>query len=309
MKNVLIILFAFSLLALNSQSQSYVPFPVSNAVWQEVTLPYPPGIIPYYSNHFHYFISDDTLINEFTYQKIYKTEYDVECSQHILGTNYAGAYRNDINDKKVYFLQPGTDEEVLLYDFKLNVGDTVPQTFNNYTYPDLYVYSIDSALIGNQFRKVFTYGMQTYPLIQVLEGIGAETGLIEPMEIFEYINYLRCFHQNDSLIWISSFADSCNLETDTCLSLSVQEFNANNNIIYLYPNPSEGKIKLYIENPWKYSLPLSILIFNELGNVVLQDCIIPEQEIDFDLQNRPGLYFYKIYSDSDLIKNGKILIK
>lgn len=50
------------------------------------------------------------------------------CSSSIQysGYGYAGAFRNDSLNKKVYFVKPGMLNDTLFYDFDLQLGDTLP---------------------------------------------------------------------------------------------------------------------------------------------------------------------------------------
>lgn len=252
-----------------SKEQTYFPFPDSNAVWQEVLLPYPPGPIISYMEHVEYTISGDTLINNILYKKLFITYYDVNCSEVFTVPSFAGGFRNDSVERKVYYYDLISSEEWILYDFTLDIGDTVPQTFNNISFPALSVESIDSVLIGDHFRKRYIYAQPTYPPIQVIEGIGAETGLLGYMEYFEVIYYLRCFHQDDNIFWMHPWVISCHLETDTCLAISVPEPISDDVLIRIFPNPASDLI--YIQCSFEksgYSGDFKLEIFNIFGEKV-----------------------------------------
>jgi hypothetical protein len=294
-----------------SKEQTYVPFPDSNAVWQEVLLPYPPGPMPAYLQHFHYSVSGDTLINDISYKKLFVTIYNTECSLDSTGPYYAGGIRNNTDEKKVYYFDSNGLEELLLYDFTLDVGDTVPMSFINDSYPYLYVESIDSVLIGDHFRKSYIYAQDTYPPITVIEGIGAETGLLEPLEIFELISMLRCYHQDHSLLWINPNVDSCNLETDTCLTISIPERISDNRLLLIYPNPASDIIYLYLSPEILIpSTDIRIEIYNSFGEKVGESQVPSGQDVySFDvscLSN--GLYVTVIKENQRVISIKKFLI-
>ena len=314
MKSILkaLLLLALPLLiSKSSKEQAYVPFPDSNAVWQEVILPYPPGPIPWYQEHFHYIISGDTLINDVYYKKLFRTDFNVLCSQDSAGPSYEGGIRNDSLEKKVFYIDSNEQEEWLLYDFTLDAGDTVPMTWNNYSYPDLYVESIDSILIGDRFRKSYTYAQETYPLITVIEGIGAETGLLNPMVIFEVISYLRCFHQDDNLLWINPRADSCRLETDTCLVVSIPEKIPDDISVMIFPNPASDWINLHFTSggvEWHQNLKMEI--YNIVGEKVNETAIIPGSGLFLCNVSSlaEGIYLAIIRDDQRIILSGKFII-
>lgn len=303
---ILVLLFPFA-----SKEQTYTPFPDSSALWQEVLLPYPPGPMPAYLEHIHYTVSGDTLINSTLYKKLFKTDYNPLCFQNFTGPYFFGGIRNDSNERKVYYYDVSTSEEWLLYDFTLNVGDTVPPTYNNVSYPELYVESIDSVLIGSDFRKRFIYSQETYQPIQVIEGIGAESGLLGYMVFFESINYLRCFHQNDSLLWINPRADSCNLETDTCLAISVPERIPDNRLMLIYPNPASDHIYLHLyPEILRPSADIRIEIYNSFGEKLAENQV-PKWQYMFSfnvtgLSN--GLYIIVLKINQRTLSTKKFLI-
>ncbi len=301
---------AFILIALKIQGQAYVPFPDSGAIWQEVLKPYPPGPMPSYMEHNHYSVSGDTLINNTSYIKLYKTQYDVNCSQFYEGPFFAGGLRNDTTARKVYFFNAFDSQEYLLYDFSLEVGDTVPQTYNNISYPNLLVDSIDSVFIGDCYRKRFIYQEPFMGSIEVIEGIGAGSGLLEYMYQFEVIYYLRCFHQSDSLYWINTYwaGTSCNLETDTCLVISVPDINMDKGFLKIYPNPASDKLFIHIScEGFDIGFDSGLAIFNIYGEKVGELNIPKEKDvISYNVSSLAnGIYLIMI----DEVQNKNQIIK
>lgn len=72
-----------------------------------------------------------------------------------------GLIRNDTSTKKVYTIGPDS----LLYDFSLNVGDSVKL---KYCSSGKVITTIDSVLVGTGYRKRFIF----YNGNQMIEGIG-----------------------------------------------------------------------------------------------------------------------------------------
>ena len=185
--------------------------------------------------------------------------------------------------KKVYFHNASDNQEYLLYDFSLKTGDTVPQTYNNISYPNLIVDSIDSVFIGDRYRKRFLYQESFMVPIEVIEGIGAGSGLLEYMFQFEVIYYLRCFHQDDSLYWINTSwaGTSCELETDTCLAISVPETNMDEGLLKIYPNPAKELIMIHYKFPGlnQYN-DIRLEVYNVFGGKV-GESFIPGSKDEF----------------------------
>lgn len=183
MKKSILIVFIISLsLNGNSQFHIYHPLPSENAVWRESF----GGSYTSSCSDYQLIIIGDTLFDGFTYHKIQKSgvEYYVDQSgwcTWIIAYHfdyYLGAFRNDSVNKMVYFLENSID--TLLYNFNLNVGDTLPITYTN-SYSDNYVETIDSILIGNNFHK--RYGIASfydpgYVYVHLIEGIGSTFGFL-----------------------------------------------------------------------------------------------------------------------------------
>jgi hypothetical protein len=153
------------------KAQTYVPFPDTNAYWNEIKQYQGICDPPDYCKYTFYF-DGDTLINAESYHKVY-----VDDSIYI---SYMGGLREI--DKKVYFFWRDCADPVLLYDFGLNVGDSVRLACDLcYFEGPLYmkVTSVDSVLIGDtsyRRRINFDYG----PEQSWIEGIGSVGGLFYP---------------------------------------------------------------------------------------------------------------------------------
>lgn len=198
-----------------SQTSVYHPFPDSNAVWNEQTsvlagdCPGPPYPNPYLiDSYFSYRLQGDTIINLITYHNIIQSgTFNAHCNiggdnWGVINNVWAGAYRQEIAQKKVFFIGPNTSgAECLLYDFNLNVGDTLhPGTCDNQfgCSSPVIVISIDSVLVGNNYRKRYNLEMNgMYPNDTLIEGIGATSGLLETICAFESGGNLICFSQNN----------------------------------------------------------------------------------------------------------------
>jgi hypothetical protein len=240
MKKLLsILLISFSLSA-NAQTSVYHQFPDSNAVWN-VELDYYVFCTPFtYPSitHYSYVIGGDTMIGSETYHQLFVPAYQTSYSgapcynDTVTAGNYAGAFREDTAAKKVYYVYPFDNTEQLLYDFTLNVGDTVHGYLArdcSQMSTDQSITDIDSVLIGADYRKRWSLGNIFY----IIEGIGSTKGLLEPIcELIDGPTYiLDCFQQNDTVLYPTS-SSNCDLVSYTG-SLIQHDFSFS-----LFPNPA-----------------------------------------------------------------------
>ncbi|MBK6410853.1 MAG: T9SS type A sorting domain-containing protein [Flavobacteriales bacterium] len=79
----------------------------------------------------------------------------------------------------------------LLYDFDLQVGDTLPISWNNWN-EEITVIAVDSVLVGSEMRARYEMGNSWAQYL--IEGIGTDHGLFEPISIAFDCGYsLGCF--------------------------------------------------------------------------------------------------------------------
>ena len=160
---------------------------------------------PYYLNHFS--ISTDTFFNSHTYAKLNVESQMLNCVAYPLGCNWEPSviwtdivYLRDDLAGKIYQGSPLSDSEWLLYDFNLEVGDTLPLTLLNYDIEN-FVISIDSVLIGSDYRRRYNIGNHiswpTDPFVSLIEGIGGTNGLFGMIEVpFETLVNFICYTNN-----------------------------------------------------------------------------------------------------------------
>ena len=207
-----LLLLSMTMLALTvsySQTNIYHQFPDSNAIWN-VTY----GGYQAQCSKYSYTLTSDTIVNSVTYKKIYQQKSNYPNDPWTSGCDwccpspaiiyYAGALREDIVAKKVFYLPVSASSDTLLYDFNLAVGDPVPLSINNWC-PALQVESIDSVLIGTSYRKRWNMADPNINCVSttssVIEGIGNTFGLLERFDFFEQGGHLDCFSQNNQSLY------------------------------------------------------------------------------------------------------------
>lgn len=206
-----------------------------------------------------YNVDGDTLIGPHQYAKLHaRQEYEQGSDQsqwcwesiQIFDFHF-GDIRED--GKKVFLKRP-SEIEYLAYDFNLDIGDTVPCPGNS-TAPDSLriIDSIDSVIVNGVYRKRYVI----FDGVNIIEGIGASTGLFNPLFPSFGICYraMECHTENN----IPQYYDNncnMNLDVETILPIDSQpelikivdltgkEIEETTNIlmIYVYSDGTSKKI-------------------------------------------------------------------
>ena len=220
--------------AYHSTAQTYYPMPMQNARW------YQDESGRGFSDVYSLITRQDTLINGLNYTTLEKHYGYNPQSPNNTGT-YIGAMRED--NRVVYFYHRDSSQEMVLYDFNAQLGDTVsgwygmidisvvpciaPQTCT--------VSDVDSIqdCNGNYRRRIRVYEAW------VAEGIGASTGLFAPlMEVMlDQGYYLHCAYQNDSAVYAGNDCIRC---SDT--TIAIRAATALNQPTQFYPNPASERL-------------------------------------------------------------------
>ena len=193
----------------------------------------------YYTERFVCEITGDSLVLGQTYKKIFHHGIKTEAPT-MPDPNSNCAAPETFNKLYALIRQEGLklyifngSEDQLLYDFDLQVGDTLPLSFNNFA-NDITVDSITTLQVGSETRKVFYLSQQT-EVTMIIEGIGHNWGLIGTMQPFEfYETELECYAINDTAYY-PSLGAPCEL------NVALEELEATV-ALNAYPNPTNEKI-------------------------------------------------------------------
>ncbi len=234
-------------------------------------------------------IAGDTTIGPYTYKKIIYHGFWHE--QPIFGNmqpctpdytfsyNYAFLRQDSL---KMYIYD---NADLLLYDFDLEIGDTLPMTYNNFA-DNITVESINFLQVGMETRKVFELSSNNGNITELIEGIGHNYGLIGTMQPFEfYENGLVCY----TLAETSYYP---NLGAPCDLDVSLGEI-VNFRFVSVFPNPVTENISIQTENS---SAIQTVFISTLLGEQKSIDFrISDEKTIELSLGNEAsGIYFIEI---------------
>ncbi len=298
---LLLILMIFSISEMiKSQSNTYHPFPESNVVWIESSwykVSNNPPCVVY--DYYNLFISGDTTIGLYTYNKIYQNDREYSnCPSGGLFYYYGrywGAFRQDSLNRKVYMYKFGQD--TLAYDFNLSVGDTLAVTCLNYD-PDFTVTSIDSVLIGAEYRKRFWLN-SSYPAALV-EGVGNTFGAFASFfEPFESGSFLTCLFLDSMVAWTDSSGGACALT-------SVGEISTATTTRLDIPNPFTSNSKI---SATRSLLNSELKIFNILGELIYEKEGISGNIIEIEFGKlSTGILLFRLVEDGKIISSKKVLV-
>ena len=305
--STVILLFAFTA---EAQEYQYVSFPDSNAVWSEVFWKSLSEPAPGWVYNKYALFNEDTVINGISYHKLFHTN-NVEITRE--NSVCIGGIREE--NKKVFIQymdgfkpnEPYYKAEFMLYNFGLNIGDTVWERKDRIDISPcdyLIVKRIDTILINNSTRKIFSFDI---PWSHWIEGIGNVKGLIftsGDLPTNGMNNDLICMHQNDSLVYYFPGEDNI---YDSCMPTFVLNdvMLLPNCDIKVYPNPVNSST-VYFEN-----LNFEILeLFNINGKLVLKENIKGTNTYTLNvLKLIPGTYYYCLKTKGLVPTQGKLIIQ
>ena len=311
------LLFAIAMLVclhkINAQASKYHPFPESNAVWRVNSQGYTGAAGGVSCSFYQYTLGGDTIMGAYTYKKVYNSGFFYSCYGICGGippggvyyASYCGPYgkgfkgglRQDSINKKVYFNYGSSD--ALLYDFTKLVGDSV---FIANVY--VKINSIDSVLVGTNYHKRFNVSNSkngTYPDAAIIEGVGATSGLLETLFVFEYSADLICFSHNSDIY--PSGDTSCALITESS-GVGIEKISRSNKHTLVYPNPTNGNFTIETNTAEKQSMQ----IYDVNGKLVLSQNISDKATIDASNLSE-GVYNISITGNNTVSNKRLVIVK
>ncbi len=250
-----------------------------------------------------YEVYGDTIINSVVYKA-------TSIPGYTTGKTFV---REDTAKNQVIILDD--TNEYILYDYNLNIGDTIFYLYGN----NHYVSSIDSVQIDSVWHKVFYFKGGTkggWPYA-VVEGIGCIDGLLFPLDNYSVVEaHFRviCFHhsgiksQITPPILYGNYGISKSFSnTDSCY-VSITEPSDIKKTVKISPHPANATSKITL--PYTFTGG-SIVIFNTMGQVVTEQTIYNQSKIPVDLLKlNTGLYYYNITdAKSGKTWQGKLVYK
>ena len=275
-----------------------------------------PGQYFVHSSDEQIIIHGDTIIGGLLYSRLYTTRHNIlevfldwpaPHTETIHSYDSIGPtfLRYDTLVKRVYYL-PGVDStERLIYDFTLQVGDTIPMQSPNFS--NTVISSIDTiAFFGVQAKRFFVdVGDSSLDFFNfIVEGMGGSNGLTYFQPIFFWLGgevfstNISCFHYQDSIY--APYDGECPFIEFVSAVDPISE----NHTLTLSPNPTQGLFTVTISEEL---LGATCTIFDCLGRKA-QTFKLTELQTTAQL-NSPGIYFWQAEHEGHLIKTGKLICK
>lgn len=234
-----------------------------------------------------------------TYEELHYQAEDVEINGMEYHTIYVhgqgvllGAYREE--DNQVFYCKwngNAYEEEVLLYDYNLQVGDY----FNDLDAHPMQVTAITSITDNNGVeRKKFEFYFMGLPeeTEYWIEGVGSSKGFVNSCNYTPTsdgaIFHLLCYHVDNDVIYVNPTYNTCDID-------EIGENTAESNI-GIYPNPASSTIG--IMNTDGLSIT-KVEIIDLLGRTLIST----KNSESIDVSGLPeGQYLVKIYGESMLVR-------
>ncbi len=155
------------------------------------------------------------------------------------GNNFKGLnrYFKEVNNR-IYEYK--NESDVLLYDFNLNLFDTIkiPGGTTSFEYMKVIEVMDSTILLNGEKRRTFALACPGFgEVIPVwIEGIGSTLGFLSVYDcVFPVNTTLQCFYKNDSLIYM-------NPDVNACLESSIQQLQSQTFVVS--PNPTNDQIEI-----------------------------------------------------------------
>ena len=255
-------------------------------------------------NDYIYYLNGDSVIGNLVYKKVFERRYK---KYHWLSPppayNCEGSYYNDFfrmlirQDSLKMYVRDSDGIDTLLYDFDLQVGDTLPITYNLYM-DDIVVTGIDSLLVGSSYRKVFEIPDYNPDGNNLIEGIGFTTGLLDPFDCPEFPTVLKCFVQNDTTYY-PYYGDPCDM------TVGIPKLTANEEMTY-YPNPVIDKLVVNLNPSASIEYVTCTRSDGQQVKIEFEQSDPQKIVIDFSDKNN-GIYILHLYAKDAFIKAVKVL--
>jgi len=308
--------FLFLIITINTQlkAQDYIPMAVEQAQWT-IFVSDDDGFPPFDEFYYGYRIEGDTIINSLLYKKVYRRDFlpvNPDIGNPLVGPFVAGnetlfgTIRDDVPNKRVYGIQflPvggfvtlcsfGEDEEFLMYDFNKSVGDNYDDFCIVEGQANITLAEINIQNLFNQNRIVHTLNDSGNGFWgEIYEAVGGNSGLFEAI-LFP----LGCP--------CGGLSNYCIGSDEECLEGFILATNEEilNNVIKIYPNPTQSKFTIEISDAFSNIIKLEIR--NLIGEKIKALNIKNTKTIDISYLGK-GVYFITIYNNNKLISVKKIV--
>lgn len=214
---------------------------------------------------------------------------DYDCYNTFTFDNFLGLLRQE--GEIIYFTpEDDLENEELLFDFSLSIGDTIPQSlsFDEDISGYCVVSDIDSIYMYDNYYKRFYFEAQYETMYEedfYIEGIGHNAGLIIPYGLgFEILYFARAYRKGEIPYYQFPDGEGCDF------SVSINEQEGEKFGFEIYPNPVYDQLQLKIANSIQVK---NIRIYSISGKALMN--LSPSKSID--ISGLPsGMYLLEVES-------------
>lgn len=289
----LIFLITLSIFAIEISAQVNQFFPVKNATWEGVTISLA-GPFPDYKA-----LCGDTIINDKTYAKLYQIQLDFDGNE--VSRSYEGGTR--IETDLVHWIPNDFNEEILLYDFSIEAGQTITLEHpwfspNTLTVVSNQLINTPDGVIRRQINLQSPSGYQE----TWIEGIGSNLGVIyrgiDIGAVTDFLPTLHCFKFEGNLGWKNLAVNPeplCDFTfSDNCSTTSISILNNNDISLRVFPNPFDRMTTINIDGFDQLKSPV-LNIYNLQGQLIEKIPHINEEKFIFSRKNlNAGGYVFEL---------------
>lgn len=229
----------------------------------------------------------------------------------------SGLIREDTIARKVYYRSNASDEEKVLYDYNLNIGDTFRMKKSPTASFLHIVVHIDSTLIRNVWHKIWYLkaGNSQLQSYAVVEGIGCMWDVkfpLWPYIFFEHTAHVICFQTNNDYPAMNPPVVNlpndlyCNTFTNGFCLTGISE-PPETSLVKVVPSPMYLTARIVFPNRIGRG---ELIIRTNTGAEIFRRQFVQRDdfEIAADVINTPGIFFFQL---NDVVGNriyrGKIV--
>jgi hypothetical protein len=294
MKHCLLFIVAFFAISVHAQPGNNIV--LDEGVWSTLDIHCLPTGTSYSSYHIKF--EGDTVIDGLEYKIIWRSDDELQ-----LTWNFYGAIREV---EQQVFLRPPFYIEGMIYDFGVDVGDTIQATnyFLSSEGLNFVVTNIDSVLLLDRYRKritVFDHDLFTEEVW--IEGLGCTYGILSSSNIGYGVSCglseALCYEEAGQLVYQHPDYTECFYFDIVGLAEPAE------NRFHLYPNPASDRLVIELGNHEDKDGHKIVHIYSMDGRKVFEDTFTNNwHEINL-LNFKRGVYIVRLmnsYTDFPSVK-------
>ena len=277
-----------------TQFNVFVPF-----TYVKGTVDFDPELGEGYTEDFFFERGNDTIINDQTYQ--------IGNIPGLIDTYSPTYVREDTLNGKIYTYYPRCNEEYLICDLSLNVGDTFKLQRCRQNSMEFDGCIVVDSVVNLEEKKViyfedFTFDGVPYKIC-FIEGVGATFGPTSYR--YEYtgnleMNILLCVHKDEELIYIRNPESSYGC--DYQYGSNIEEHSINK--LNLYPNPTHSTFQIKGIDNFQNAI---VSIYNTYGQLVMQEQVFNKDDIIHIENLINGVYIVNVQIKEGIIAKCKLI--